>query len=127
MLEVIAFAAFQARADGIFDGLHLLPHGGELLLVGFYLRALLALLDRGSDWPEGSFGNRFGAAVSIALNAVEIGEQAVVVLLREGIDLVIVAARTVDCEPKKNLARGGEDIIQLIVERLDRVNGLIVP
>ena len=71
MLEVIAFAAFQARANGILKRFHLVLNGGQLLLVDVHLVALPGLIQWARDRPQRGFGNGLGAANPVALNAVE--------------------------------------------------------
>ena len=65
-------------------------------------------------------GHGLRAADAVPLDAVEEGQQAIVVLLRERVDLVIVAASAVDRQAEKDLAGGGDDVVQLVVKGLDR-------
>ena len=60
-------------------------------------------------------------------DVLEEGEQAVVVLLRDGVDLVVVAASAVDRQAEERLAGGGDEVIEPVVPRLQAVGRLVVP
>jgi hypothetical protein len=101
ILEVVALAPRKFVGDGRFDLAELpveigdlLGVRGELLLVG------RLLLGRG-DRPERGGRDRFVAPLAVVLDAAEEGDEAVVILLRNRIDLVIVAAGAVDGQAQK--------------------------
>ena len=58
---------------------------------------------------------------------VEKRQQAVVVLLSYRIDLMVVAARTVDRQAQESLADGGQQIVELVVPRQQPVRRFVVP
>ena len=51
------------------------------------------------------------AAIFVRGDVLEERQEPVVVLLRDRIELVIVAAGTIDRETEKDLARGGDDVV----------------
>src|SRR5690606_2585462 len=60
-----------------------------------------------------AFGELFrrGDNAVVVVNAVEGGKHAVVIALRDGIELVIMAARASDGETEEGLARGPHDLV----------------
>ena len=66
-------------------------------------------------------------AIAVRVDVPEKRQQRVVVALGDGIDLVVVAAGAIHGEPQEDLARGGDQIIKLIVEREFPVGRIVVP
>ena len=64
---------------------------------------------------------------AVARNVLEEGEHAIVVRLRDGVCLVIVAAGAVDRRAEERLRRGRDDVVKLVEARLLLVRRLIVP
>ena len=60
-------------------------------------------------------------------DVLEEGEQAVVVLLRDGVDLVVVAASAVDRQAEERLPGGGDEVVEPVVPRLHAVGRFVVP
>ena len=89
---------------------------GEFLLVGGPLGVV------GEELPLDLF-----PVVGHRRDVLEKGEQAVVVLLRDRVDLVVVAAGAVDRQAEERLAGGGDEVIEPVVPRLHAVGRLVVP
>ena len=66
-------------------------------------------------------------SIAVRVDVPEKRQQRVVIALGDGIDLMVVAAGAIHGEPQKDLARGGDQIIKLIVEREFPVGRIVVP
>ena len=65
--------------------------------------------------------------VSVRGHTLEKCQHAVVVGLRDRIDFVIVTSRTVDRQSQERLARGGDDVIESVVQGQQPVGRLVIP
>src|SRR5262249_23468713 len=80
--------------------------------------------------PFRSHANRLlvaGAAVAVVVDVVKEGQQAIVVLLRDRVDLVIMAAGAVERQAKEHLAGRRHDVVQSLITGLLGVGRLVVP
>ena len=117
---------------------------GELLVLGpeagldrrhLGLRRVAALREIGHGRVIGGLGRGIGkerpfdgiAAVAHRRHIHEERQQAVIVPLRDRVDLVIVAASAVDGQPEERLAGRGDEIVEPVVTRLEPVGRLVVP
>ena len=102
--------------DCFLGGIATAVQVGELLLVGGPLGVV------GEELPLDLF-----PVVGHRRDVLEEGEQAVVVLLRDRVDLVVVAAGAVDRQAEERLPGGGDEVIEPVVPRLHAVGRLVVP
>jgi hypothetical protein len=77
--------------------------------------------------PVGGRQVELRAAGCRALERIEDGNHPIVVMLRHGIELVVVAASTAKRQAEKDLAGGGDQVVELIEAVLLGVGRLIVP
>src|SRR5204863_5583416 len=100
---------------------------GDFLLVSRDQFPRLVLVLRGADRPQRRGRDRLIAAVAVVLHAVKEREQLVIVALRKRVELVVVAAGTVDGQAEKRLAGRGENVVQAVVIGEQRIGRLVVP
>ena len=99
------------------------------------LRRVAALREIGHGRVIGGLGRGIGkerpfdgiAAVAHRRHIHEERQEAVVVLLRDRVDLVIVAAGAVDRQPEERLTGGGNEIVEPVIAPLKPVGRLVVP
>ena len=119
----LGFACGVAGAEGFLD---LGDRGLEFVAAGVEFAGALVggLLLRGGGEERDFVG---GAAVAVMVHVLEEREQAVVIALRDGIDLVIVAAGAIDGEAEEDLAGGGDEVVEAVVAGEFAVGGFVVP
>src|SRR5262249_53458786 len=89
--------------------------GGEDLLVSLHLLGT-------ADGPD-----IVGRAAAIVVDAVQESQHPVIILLGNRIDLVIVAAGTIERHAPHGLADHGDDVIQAVVAGLFGIDRLVIP
>src|SRR5262249_20320858 len=100
--------------------------GLEIIAAGFEILQAAVVFRAGGGVGEQRHLLR-AAAVRGGVHGLGEPQQPVIVLLQDRIDLVIVAAGAVHRQAEKDLAGGGDDVIQPVIACLFAIGRLVVP
>ena len=99
----------------------------KLSVESFSIRVPLLLLGVDGDRSNRVILHGFVTADAVTFKPAEERQETVVVLLRNRVDFVIVAAGTIHGQPKKDLRRRQQYVVQIIVQCLFLADWFIVP